>query len=97
MLIAISCTYIEKRRLKELKEIKAEAVRERERERERKRERERESARAREIKAHIETVRARVLSSFRERIATSRPTRRHFPPANQKAALFETTFYFTLF
>jgi len=56
MLIAISCTYIEKRRLKELQEMKAEAVRERERERER------ESAR--ESKAHIETVRARVLLHF---------------------------------
>ena len=48
MLIAISCTYIEKRRLKELEEIKAEAVRERERERER----EKERARARERVRH---------------------------------------------
>ena len=83
MLIAISCTYIEKRRLKELEEIKAEAVRERERERERARERES----ARESKAHIETVRARELASFRERIATSRPTKRRHCSKQQVASL----------
>ena len=49
MLIAISCTYIEKRRLKELQEMKAEAVRERERERERERARASDSANALEM------------------------------------------------